>query len=78
MKVVCRARKSKSCYHGRDCETVYGEDSMADDGTFDGESVICDACYIAGGQPSIYVGRPEGWPSRQEVIEHVDREMGLD
>jgi len=75
--VVCRARKSKSCYHGRPIESVY-PDGMEDDGTFDGESVVCDACYIAGGQPSIYVGRPEGWPTREEVIRHVDREMGID
>lgn len=45
---------------------------MADDGTFNGESVICDACYIAGGQPSL------SYPaSREDVLAHVDREMGL-
>jgi len=72
MKIVCRARKSKSCYHGRECLPLYGEDTMAGDGTYDGESVICDACYIAGGQPAV------SWPTtRQEMLDYVDQEMGL-
>lgn len=72
MQIKCRAKRSSSCYDGRECEPVYGEDSMADDGTFDGESVICDACYIAGGQPSLPYPAP-----REDVLAHVDREMGL-
>ena len=73
MKVVCRARRSKHCQHGRECMSVYDEDSMADDGTFDGESVICTPCYIAGGQPAV------SWPTtRQEMLDHIDHEMGLD
>ncbi len=45
--IRCRARKSTDCYDGRECEPIYGEDSMAGDCTYDGETVVCDACYIA-------------------------------
>ena len=51
-QVRCRVRKSDSCYHGRPSKEVYPEDGMSDDGTFDGESVVCDACYIALGSPT--------------------------
>lgn len=73
MILKCRAKLSDSCYDGRECVHIYGEDSMEDDGTFDGESVVCDACYIKGGQPAIRFPA-----SRQQVVEHVDRELGFD
>jgi len=73
MKLKCRAKQSPNCQDGMDCETIYGEDSMADDGTYDGESVVCDACYIAGGQPAL------PYPAtREAVIRHVNREMGIE
>jgi hypothetical protein len=32
---------------------IYDSDEgMADDGTWDGETVVCDSCYIALGQPT--------------------------
>lgn len=74
VKINCRARVSPNCYHGREATPIYGEVGMAGDGTFNGESVVCDACYILGGQPSLYAGDR---PSRGDVLEHVDREMGL-
>lgn len=82
--IVCRARRSKSCYDGRDAEAVYGEGGMENDGLFDGTSVVCDACYVGGGQPALYVG---GSPTSDDLedarmsghdpVVHVDRKMGL-
>lgn len=73
MKIRCRAHLSKKCYDGEECKLVYGEDSMADDGTFDGETVVCDPCYIAGGQPSL-----SSPATRAEVVRHVNRALGLE
>jgi hypothetical protein len=43
--IVCRARLGdQACYHGRREDP---EQPMDDDGTWDGRSVICDACYVA-------------------------------
>lgn len=82
--IVCRARKSKSCYHGRDEIAIYGQGGMANDGLFNGQSVVCDACYIGGGQPSLYCGAN---PTEEDIINHaqsggdpnvhVDQQMGL-
>lgn len=49
--IACRSRLSKACYHGQDEEGIYGENGQDSDGTWNGETVICDACYIALGQP---------------------------
>lgn len=70
--IKCRARSSFDCYHGQACTPIYGEDSMADDGLFDGKTVICDPCYLEAGQPSVY-----GATSRQQVIDYVNKQMGL-
>lgn len=51
-RVRCRSRASGKCYDGRLSSEVYPEDGMSDDGTFDGETVVCDACYIALGSPT--------------------------
>lgn len=38
---------------GLDTERVYGPDEGMDaDSTFDGQTVVCDACYIALGTPN--------------------------
>lgn len=67
MKVKCRAKLSPRCIDGEECVRIYGEDSMRDDGLFNGESVICDACYVLIGAP----GMP--FPaSRRDVLAHVD------
>lgn len=72
MIIKCRAKLSPNCYDGHECEPIYGEDAMTDDGTFDGESVVCDPCYLSGGQPSV------PYPaSREVVINHINRELGL-
>lgn len=73
--IVCRAKISKSCADGRDAGPVYGKAGMEEDGTFDGRSVVCDACYIAGGQPSLPI---EQVTSREAIVDHVNREMGID
>jgi hypothetical protein len=43
-KVKCRAKLVDDCYDGREDDP---EEPMVEDGTFDGESVVCDACYCA-------------------------------
>lgn len=50
--VNCRSRLSEHCYHGRPSDEVYPDDGMSDDSTYDGQTVVCDACYIALGQPT--------------------------
>jgi hypothetical protein len=53
--INCRARKAKDCAHGKpsgaDGMDPEG-DGMCEDGTWDGESVVCMACYIAVGMPT--------------------------
>ena len=39
----CRAQLSPVCEHGDD---EHEENEMAEDGTFDGETVICTSCYV--------------------------------
>lgn len=54
-KIVCRSKKSPNCYDGRlTAETSMDPEGpgQSEDGTWDGESVVCDACYIAEGMPS--------------------------
>ena len=47
-KLVCRAKISPACYDGQDGKQLFGDDwGMAEDGTYDGETIICDPCYIA-------------------------------
>lgn len=53
--INCRVKKAQACAHGKPTtETAMDPegDGMAEDGTWDGESVICDACYIAIGMPT--------------------------
>lgn len=52
--IVCRSRKSPNCYHGKSTVLTSMDpegEGQAEDGTWDGESVVCDACYIAEGLP---------------------------
>ncbi len=56
--IRCRSCCTDACYDGRPEDEVY-EEGMAGDGTFDGETVICDPCYIM-----------EGTPVMQPVVEH--------
>jgi hypothetical protein len=44
--VICRAQVSPVCIHGASIPDTY-PDGVSDDSTFDGRSVVCDACYIA-------------------------------
>lgn len=53
--IACRSRKSPNCYHGKPtAETSMDPEGpgQSEDGTWDGESVVCDACYIAEGMPT--------------------------
>ena len=46
-RLVCRARITDACLHGKEvARGVLADYAMEDDGTFDGESVVCDACYV--------------------------------
>ena len=54
----CRSRKAVDCYDGQPEERFYGEMGMDTDGTWDGETVVCDACYIAIGQPAVPFDSP--------------------
>lgn len=46
--IVCRARVSERCLQGKPMSTMVGEPgSMAEDGTYDGSSIVCDSCYVA-------------------------------
>lgn len=44
--VICRTRLSHDCDHGKPERAVYGTESQASDGTWDGRSVICTPCYM--------------------------------
>lgn len=52
--INCRVRKSPNCDHGK-LTGASGMDSdgdgMCEDGTWDGETVVCTSCYIAIGMP---------------------------
>lgn len=46
-QIVCRARVSADCYHGKPTRTQFNADlPLAEDGTYDGGSIVCDACYV--------------------------------
>lgn len=59
-RINCRSRKSPACYHGKSVYTIYDPDGpgMSEDGTWDGQSVVCDACYLYIGQPAVPVSDP--------------------
>lgn len=45
--IVCRAHIVDECYAGSPTERQFGEDlPMSGDGTWDGTSIVCDACYV--------------------------------
>jgi hypothetical protein len=45
-KIKCRAKVAAGCLDGT--AGFYADDvSWTDDGTFDGETVVCDECYCA-------------------------------
>jgi len=46
--ISCRARVASSCLDGQPTRKQFGDNlPMAEDGTYDGASIVCDACYIA-------------------------------
>lgn len=53
--INCRSKRSPNCQHGdltvKSAMDPEG-DGMAEDGTWDGETVLCDPCYIAEGMPT--------------------------
>jgi hypothetical protein len=52
--INCRVKEAKGCEHGQPTRSSGMDpegDGMCEDGTWDGESVVCTACYIAIGMP---------------------------
>lgn len=45
--IRCRARIADECLNGRDELIVAVGFKMQDDGTWDGETIVCDPCYAA-------------------------------
>lgn len=45
--IRCRARIADACLNGRDELIVSKDFKMQDDGTWDGQSIVCDPCYAA-------------------------------
>jgi hypothetical protein len=50
--IRCRAHASPNCYDGKPSKPVYGDTGMAGDGTYNGTSVVCCACYLRLGGPT--------------------------
>lgn len=53
--INCRSKKSATCSHGKPTAELGMDpegDGMQEDGTWDGETVLCDSCYIAEGMPT--------------------------
>lgn len=45
--IVCRAHIVDECYAGSPTKRQFGEDlPMSEDGTWDGTSIVCDACFV--------------------------------
>lgn len=45
--VRCRAKVADACYDGKPTRLQFGEDlPMPEDGTFDGDTIVCDSCYV--------------------------------
>ena len=57
--IACRARVSPRCLHGQPTRKQFPagliegvtDPPMSEDGTFNGESIVCDHCYLALGAP---------------------------
>ena len=45
-RIACRGRIAKACLNGQPEEVAF-EEGMSEDGTFDGQSIVCDPCYVA-------------------------------
>lgn len=46
-RIRCRAQISERCLDGHPTRMQFGDDlPMAEDGTYDGQSIVCDACYV--------------------------------
>lgn len=45
--IACRARVVAGCYDGTPTRRQFGDDlPMDEDGTYDGSTIVCDACYV--------------------------------
>lgn len=64
MIVQCRARVSQFCEHGANADREHS----VDDGSWDGHTIICTACYITIGMPGVDVSR-----GRKAALEHMNK-----
>jgi hypothetical protein len=42
--IICRAKVNDDCLDATELE---GDNHVEEDGTYDGESIVCDSCYIS-------------------------------
>jgi hypothetical protein len=54
--IICRARVSRDCYHGKPSSVQFMDDlPLTEDGSYmpDGEggTILCDSCYLRLGMP---------------------------
>jgi hypothetical protein len=74
--IVCRAHIVETCYAGSPTTRQFGEDlPMSEDGTWDGASVVCDACYIEL-QPFTPSGHAE-YDELPEAIRHYREQVAF-
>jgi len=71
--IRCRARVVDNCKHGRDERSVgasFGDPDyrMQYDGTWDGESIVCDPCYV-----ELMPHTPSGQALNEELPEAIAR-----
>lgn len=67
--ILCRARIAENCLHGRPTRLQFGEPlPMDEDGTFDGERIVCDACYMP-----IIAASPSGQGTHAEIAALLPR-----
>lgn len=68
LTINCRAKISHICDHGKPTKDggYHTDNDYTDDGTYNGESIICDSCYIKLGQPSVPVSQAH---RRAEVLD---------
>lgn len=68
--IACRAKVHDDCCDGKPLSVSYEDvDDYHDDGTFDGKSVVCNACYVAL-MPYTRSGRAENH-ELPRAIEHL-------
>lgn len=68
--IKCRAKLSNICLDGQPTTKQFeGQDlPLSEDGTFDGDTIVCDPCFIV-----IMPYSPSGRALRPEIEEAIDQ-----